>query len=98
MKKLLLSFVLLTATTVFVSAQCTETYAPSAFLPATTSYDAGQSFTAPCSGVLNYVHVNVSLTSESPTHSQFWSMGPTFTSLTTDEASMAKCLAQGHKS
>ncbi len=57
MKKILLSFILLTASSIVASAQCTETYAPATFLPATTNYLAGQSFTAPCSGLLNYVQV-----------------------------------------
>lgn len=66
MKKHLLSFILLSTVTVAASAQCTETHAPSLFINATTSYVAGQSFTAPCAGNLNYVQVTANSTGTVP--------------------------------
>lgn len=57
MKKLLLSFILIPVASFTASAQCTETYVGSGLPPATTGYLAAQSFTAPCTGVLNYVQV-----------------------------------------
>ena len=56
MKKHLLSFILATTVTVAGFAQCTPSFS-GGFQAAATGYDAGQSFTATCSGVLNYVQV-----------------------------------------
>ncbi|MBL4592657.1 MAG: T9SS type A sorting domain-containing protein [Flavobacteriales bacterium] len=56
MKKLLLSFTLLLAAGFSASAQCLENF-NGGIIATGTGYDAGQSFTAPCSGVLNYVQV-----------------------------------------
>ena len=66
MKKLLLSFILISAGAFTASAQCTVTHAPSIFIPATTNYVAGQSFTATCSGNLNYVQVTANTTGTVP--------------------------------
>ena len=56
MKKLLLSFTLLLIAGFSASAQCTPSFS-GGLLPTGTGYDAGQSFTATCTGVLNYVQV-----------------------------------------
>lgn len=66
MKKLLLSLIMLATGAATASAQCTITHAPSLFTPVTTGYVAGQSFTATCSGDLNYVQVTANTTGTVP--------------------------------
>jgi len=66
MKKSLLSFILLSTVSIAAFAQCKETHAPTLFLGAATGYVAGQSFTAPCSGNLNYVQVTANTTGTVP--------------------------------
>jgi len=66
MEKLLLSFILIPIATLTASAQCTESYVGTGLPAATTGYDAAQSFTAPCSGVLNYVQVTAASTGTIP--------------------------------
>ena len=66
MKRILLSITLLTTLSFAGFAQCTETYAPTTFLGAQTGYIAGQSFTAPCGGNLNYVQVAANTTGTVP--------------------------------
>jgi hypothetical protein len=57
MKKHLLSFILLSAVAFTTSAQCTETYNGSGLPAAATGSLTAQSFTATCSGQLNYVQL-----------------------------------------
>jgi hypothetical protein len=67
MKKLLLSFILLSAVAFTASSQCTESYVgTNPFGPVQTGYLAGQSFTATCSGQLNYVQVSAATSGTIP--------------------------------
>lgn len=66
MKKTLLSFILLSTVSITAFSQCKETHAPTLFLGPATGYVAGQSFTAPCSGNLNYVQVTANTTGTVP--------------------------------
>ena len=64
MKKILLSFILLSAVSFTAFSQCSEI--GTGTTPVTTSYLAGQSFTASCSGDLNYVQFTANTTGTVP--------------------------------
>ena len=62
MKKLLLSFILISAGAFTASAQCTETFAASFTIAAQTGYVGGQSFTSPCNGNITSIEVTAAST------------------------------------